>query len=94
VKLEYQSFYTLATILHSEQPMTGEDVQKILFQMFFSRDVTDAAIRKLFERLRARIPFWDDIIETTRIGNKAARRRKQGVSYRIFCRASDMFPWE
>lgn len=94
VKLEYQSFYALATILHSERPMTGEDVRETLFQSFFGRDVTDAAVRKMSERLRARIPFWDDIIETTRIGNKAARRRKQGVSYRIFCRASDMFPWE
>ncbi|WP_020156945.1 tetratricopeptide repeat protein [Caldibacillus debilis] len=94
VELEYQSFYALATILHSERPMTGEDVRKMLFQSFFGRDVTDAAVRKMFERLRARIPFWDDIIETTRIGNKAARRRKQGVSYRIFCRASDIFPWE
>jgi tetratricopeptide (TPR) repeat protein len=94
IKLEYQSFYLLATILHSERPMTGEDVREMLFQSFFGRNVTDAAIRKMFERLRARIPFWDDIIETTRIGNKAARRRKQGVSYRIFCRASDMFPWE
>jgi len=94
VELEYQSFFALATILHSERPMTGEDVRKMLFQSFFGRDVTDAAVRKMFERLRARIPFWDEIIETIRIGNKAARRRKQGVSYRIFCRASDIFPWE
>lgn len=94
VKLDYQPFYVIAAILHSERPMTGEDVRETLFQSFFGRKVTDAAIRKMFERLRARIPFWDEIIETIRIGNKAARRRKQGVSYRIFCRASDMFPWE
>ncbi|AEH47526.1 MULTISPECIES: tetratricopeptide repeat protein [Anoxybacillaceae] len=94
VKLEYQPFYVFAAILHSERPLTGEDVRETLFQSFFGRNVTDAAIRKMFERLRVRIPFWDDVIETTRIGNKAARSRKQGVSYRIFCRASDMFPWE
>jgi tetratricopeptide (TPR) repeat protein len=93
VNLDYQRFHVLAVILHSERPMTGEDVRKTLFQSFFGRDVSDAAIRKMFERLRKRISFWDEIIETTRIGNKAARRRKPGVSYRIFCRASDIFPW-
>lgn len=56
--------------------------------------MAEEAIRKMIERLRTRLPFWDDMIETTRIGNKAARRRRTGVSHHIFCRAGDVFPWE
>ncbi|AGT32395.1 hypothetical protein M493_10670 [Geobacillus genomosp. 3] len=92
--LDYASFYLLALLLHSERPLTGEEIRETLFFSFLERGVTEAAIRKMIERLRTRLSFWEEMIETTRIGSKAARRRQPSVSYRIFCRASDVFPWE
>jgi tetratricopeptide (TPR) repeat protein len=92
--LDIQSFYLLCMLLRSEQALTVEEIKTKLFDKFLEKEVTDAAIRKMFERLRERLPFWDDIIETVSIGNKVARKRKEGISYCIFCRASDVFPGE
>jgi hypothetical protein len=54
----------------------------------------EAAARKALERLNRQVPFFGEIIETTTVGRQAGRKRKAGISYRIFCRASDVFPWE
>ncbi|WP_237757613.1 hypothetical protein [Geobacillus sp. PA-3] len=70
------------------------DIRETLFFSFLEREMAEEAIRKMIERPRTRLPFWDDMIETTRIGSKAARRRRTGVSHHIFCRAGDVFPWE
>ncbi|TWG30869.1 hypothetical protein GC56T2_2056 [Geobacillus sp. C56-T2] len=94
IGLDYASFYLLALLLYSERPLTGDEIHQTLFFSFLEREVTEAAIRKMIERLRHRLPFWESIIETARIGNRVARRRQRGVSSRIFCRASDVFPWE
>ncbi|MEC5189320.1 hypothetical protein GGQ77_003109 [Geobacillus thermodenitrificans] len=94
ISLDCTSFYLVALLLHSERPLTGDEIHKTLVFSFLEREVTEAAIRKMVERLRNRLPFWESIIETTRIGNRVARRRRPDVTYRIFCRASDVFPWE
>ncbi|MBB6284495.1 hypothetical protein [Geobacillus subterraneus] len=94
IGLDYASFYLLALLLYSERPLTGDEMHQTLFFSFLEREVTEAAIRKMIEPLRNRLPFWESISETTRLGNRVARRRQRGGAYRIFCRASDVFPWE
>jgi tetratricopeptide (TPR) repeat protein len=92
--LDIQSFYLLYMLLRSERALTVEDIKTKLFDKFLEKEVKDAAIRKMFERLRDRLPFWDEIIETKLVGNKAVRKRREGISYCIFCRANDVFPGE
>jgi hypothetical protein len=94
ISLDCTSFYLVALLLHSERPLTGDEIHKTLVFSFLESEVTEAAIRKMVERLRNRLLFWESIIETTRIGNRVARRRRPDVTYRIFGRASDVFPWE
>lgn len=94
VELDYKEFYLLAFLLHSENPLTNDEIQETYLERFLRVEANHNTIRKWFQRLREKIPFWDDIIEETTIERKAGRKRKDGISYRIFCRASDTFPWE
>lgn len=94
VELDYKDFYLLSFLLHSEEPLTNDDIQKNYLEKFLHEESKPDAIRKWFQRLREKISFWDDIIEETTNNRKTGRKRKAGISYRIFCRASDTFPWE
>lgn len=94
VRLDYKQFFLVAYILHRDEPLTTGEIASCYYHRFLRDNMGEAAARKALERLNRQIPFFGEIIETTTVGRQAGRKRKAGISYRIFCRASDVFPWE
>jgi tetratricopeptide (TPR) repeat protein len=92
VALDIPSFYIFYTLLKSNQFITGEDIRKQLFDKYLEQSISDSSLHKTFNKLKERLSFWDQIIETTTVGSKTARRLKSRFSYCVLYRASDILP--
>ncbi|WP_307334532.1 tetratricopeptide repeat protein [Caldalkalibacillus uzonensis] len=91
-KLEKTSFYVLFILIQADRYMTYEDIKVQLFDKYFEQERSEASIRQTIRRLKERLPFWEQMIESQIIDNKIGRRRKSGLTYLILCRASDILP--
>lgn len=94
VPLDYKQFFLVAYLLHAEEPLTYEKILTRYYWGFLKEKVQADTVRQTLRRINRKIFFFDQIMETAMAGGKAFLRRKEGIAYRIFCRASDLFPWE
>lgn len=73
-------YYILNTLLMSRVPMTNAEIVEAHSQ---DNQINEVYVRKCISRLSGRIPFWDNIVDTTRSGNTVKRGRRQGITYKL-----------
>jgi len=91
--LESTQFIMLYSILKSKEYVTNEKLAKCLNE-YDGGEQKEDTIRRNLNRLNNRIPFMEKIIGTGQVGRRTGRMLKEGISYCILCRASDVLPDE
>ncbi|GGK28331.1 hypothetical protein GCM10010965_21500 [Caldalkalibacillus thermarum] len=86
------SFYVLACIIGSDGYISVGDIYDKLVNSSVELHINTVSIRQHIHRLSRRMPFWDDIIETHSTGNRAERRRREGITYALLCHSSVVLP--
>jgi len=87
--LEYHAFCVFWVIVRASDYVGTKDIASALGDSDAELELRDDHIRQLIFRLSRRLPYWDDIIETTKGG---LRRRRKGVTYSLLCHSSVVLP--
>jgi hypothetical protein len=90
--LEKHAFYLFYTIIRSDNYVQGKDIASTLLVSDLELELTNDNVRQYFRRLSARVPFWEEVIETISSGNRTERRRRQAITYLVLCHSSVVLP--
>jgi len=89
VPLEQQAFYVFWTLISSDDFVRPKEIAAVLLEDGEEFGQRYDKVRQYLHRLRQRIPFWDQVIETKEHG---LRRRRDGITYTVLCHSSVVLP--
>lgn len=89
VSLEQQAFLVFWTLIRSDDYVRPKEIARVLLEDGEEFEQRYDRVRQYLHRLRQRIPFWDQVIETKDPG---MRKRRNGIAYTLLCHSSVVLP--
>lgn len=83
-------FYVIHTIMMSERYLETKDIHEALKGVEHINSPN--TIRKCLSRLKQKLPYWDQIVDTKEQGNYVARKRRNGIHYALIQHSSISIP--